>query len=587
MSVRIRYDRLLVLAVLALMLAPALASVKDRQTRRGATMTTSGATARARGTSKTRLGSHRPVVARPTIKNAKAENNKVILENAQTLHKNLNDTFMIVSGDVQFVKGGMHMFCDSAHYSSSDGSFDAFGNVRMQQGDTLFVYADELNYDGPGDIAYLYGYERDVRMINRDVKLETSTFTYDLAEDFGYYDTGGVLTDRKNRLTSSEGEYIPSTKDANFFGNVHLNALSDKDTLDIYTDSLYYNTATHVADFVSPTRIINARGTIFSTDGTYATDSEICELFDHSRVVTSQGTTLEGDTLYYDRKAGYGTARGNMSIINPERKSALHGEYGYYNELTDSAYATGRAIATEYSQGDTLYMHGRQLTSVARFDTVTVAALDSLSEPTTRIDTTHVVTAWPRVRFWRVDMQGLCDSMVFTQRDSTLQMHRHPIVWSDERQIFGNVINVHLNDSTVDRADLPDFAFTAQKIEDDIYNQLTGREMTAYFSGGELTKLDVSGSVEAIFYPEESDSTINKLVTLQTSYLSGWFDKRVLKRMKAWPESDGTVKPLYLVRRGDLLLPKFKWYEGLRPRDPADILNIPPEMDELMEGSKD
>ncbi len=573
--------RVLFLAFLAFfltpLLLPALASAKGKQKPTPPNKAT--ATRMADNSGKVRIA--------PTIPSAsRAAGNRVILERAEVLHKEQFDSFMIVSGDVKFSKGPMKMYCDSAHYAPNSGSFNAFGNVHMEQGDTLFVYGDELNYDGTREIAYLYSYlpTKPVRLINRDVKLETDIFTYDLYNEYGYYNTGGVLTDKKNRLTSVEGEYIPSTKEANFYTNVYLKSLSEKDTLDIYTDTMYYNTNSHLAEFFSPTRIYNGQGVIYSTDGSYNTETDKGELYSHSRVVMNRGTTLEGDTLFYDRKVGIGEAFGNMVLVDSAKQSTLRGNYGFYNEIQDSAYVTGRALAMEYSQGDTLYMHGRYITSIMRIDTATVL-VDSV--PTLQNDSTHVLTAWPRVRFYRSDMQGLCDSMNFIQKDSMLYMHRHPIVWSDDRQIFGNLIKVHLNDSTVDRAELPDFGFSAQKLEDDIYNQLCGKTMVAYFDGKEMRQVDVSGSVQAIFFPEENDSTINKIVSVESSFLTAWMKNKAMERLKMWPETTGKATPLYLAKRSMLWLPKFAWYESLRPKDPDDVFVVSEEMEALMNESED
>ncbi len=166
----------------------------------------------------------------------RASGNRVFLEKADLLYKTESDSFMVVSGNVVFTKGPMIMNCDSAHYYPTTESFEAFGSVKMQQGDTLFVFADELNYVGAEEVAYLYADPgKKVRMINRDVSLETDVFIYDLRSDVGYYTTGGVLEDKQNRLVSREGEYIPSTKEANFYLDVHLNSRSEGDTLDIYT----------------------------------------------------------------------------------------------------------------------------------------------------------------------------------------------------------------------------------------------------------------------------------------------------------------------------------------------------------------
>lgn len=539
---------------------------------------------------------------RPSIPKAnRAAAGRIFLEHADVLHKQDRDSFMVLSGTVHFSKGAMQMYCDSAHYYPTSESMDAFGNVRMQQGDTLFIYADELNYDGLREIAYLYADEgKDVRMINRNVRLNTPEFTYDMVDERGYYTNGGVLTDPQNRLVSVEGEYLPATKEANFYIDVHLHRIDGRDTLDIYSDTMYYDTRTRIAEFYSPTEIISGRGTIHTTEGVYDTRNNKAQLFKHSTVHTDSTSTLTGDTILYDRDRGYGEAFGNVDITDSARQTTLRGTYGYYNRLVDSAFVTGRALAMEYSRGDTLYMHGRYIKSILDIDTIRTTVTDTIAPPAGSPDTvqpqiikreivstdsTHVFTAWPRVRFYRSDMQGLCDSMIFVQRDSTLHLHHHPVVWSDDRQIFGNRIILYLNDSTIDRALLPDFAFTAQHIEDDYYNQLTGKVMEAWFNGGELSRLDVSNSVEAIFYPEENDSTINKMVNLQTANMRGWFEKRALIRMKTWPESNGRVTPLYLAKRSDLLLSKFQWYGTLRPRDSQDIFNVTEEMDALMENT--
>lgn len=539
---------------------------------------------------------------RPSIPKAnRAAAGRIFLEHADVLHKQDRDSFMVLSGMVHFSKGAMQMYCDSAHYYPTSESMDAFGNVRMQQGDTLFIYADELNYDGLREIAYLYADEgKDVRMINRNVRLNTPEFTYDMVDERGYYTNGGVLTDPQNRLVSVEGEYLPATKEANFYIDVHLHRIDGRDTLDIYSDTMYYDTRTRIAEFYSPTEIISGRGTIHTTEGVYDTRNNQAQLFKHSTVHTDSTSTLTGDTILYDRDRGYGEAFGNVDITDSARQTTLRGTYGYYNRLVDSAFVTGRALAMEYSRGDTLYMHGRYIKSILDIDTIRTTVTDTIAPPAGSPDTvqpqiikrenvstdsTHVFTAWPRVRFYRSDMQGLCDSMIFVQRDSTLHLHHHPVVWSDDRQIFGNRIILYLNDSTIDRALLPDFAFTAQHIEDDYYNQLTGKVMEAWFNGGELSRLDVSNSVEAIFYPEENDSTINKMVNLQTANMRGWFEKRALIRMKTWPESNGRVTPLYLAKRSDLLLSKFQWYGTLRPRDSQDIFNVTEDMDALMENT--
>ena len=575
---------------------------------------------------------------------------KLFLERADKLLKPSADVdYQVLVGSVMFRRGDMYMYCDSAHFYDATSSLEAFGNVKMEQGDTLFVYADELEYADSTQKAILYADPgKKVRLINRDVELLTDVFNYDMSIELGYYEVGGELIDKQNRLTSIYGEYAPNTKEANFRNHVHLNSLSRGDTLNIWTEALYYNTETHIAELDAPSTITSKDGTIFTDNGTYNTETDIADLYERSMVVTSTGKTLTGDTLFYDHKAGYGEAWGNMILNDTVNKSKLFGDYGYYNELLDSAFVTGNALAVDYSDADSLSLHGdtiqafRVITitktplktpATLTVDSVPVieetATVDSVSIPgdsipaiieTTVIDTlaasipdstatlpdsiadhlpgsikaqlpdtvisplqpeipvietadtTHHIVAYPNVRFYRRDLQGVCDSLTFVQKDSLLYMDRDPIVWSDQRQIFGDVIIVHMNDSTADRVNLPRNAFMAEMLEEGFYNQLAGREMTAYLADKTLKHVDVSGNVSVIFFPMEEDSTYNKVASAESSFLAADFDRGQITRMKMWSQSSETITPLYLAKRSLFFLPKFRWESERRPVGHHDVM---------------
>lgn len=514
---------------------------------------------------------HEPL--RPTIPGAdRYEPGKVFLEHADQLYyqesqgMGADAQYQVLVGNVKLRRNDMFMYCDSARFYESSNSLDAFGNVRMQQGDTLFVYADELNYNGQNEMAILYAdYGKKVRLINRDVKLETDIFNYDMARNVGYYNIGGVLTDKANRLTSIEGEYYPDSKYAYFYTDVLLESRQNKGELTMRTDSLIYNTATHIAELVSPTEIVNADGVIVSSSGNYNTNTGIADLFERSTVRTRRGNTLTGDTLFYDRVKQYGEARGNMILTDSARQSALFGNYGYYDEVRDSAFVTGHALAKEYSRGDTLFLHG---------DTIN-AYLDLA-------DSTRVTNAFHGVRFYRSDIQGLCDSMSVTERDSMMYMYRAPIVWSGERQITGNIILVHLNDSTVDWARLPQSGLVSEHIAEDCYNQISGTDMTAWFNDSTIRRLYVEGNVQLIMFPMERDSVYNKFTFVESSFMDAYFDANQIESIHFWPETTSKVTPLYLAKRGSYFLPKFTWYEDLRPFDKFDIFTVPLAMRTLL-----
>lgn len=486
------------------------------------------------------------------------QKNKVFLEYADKLSMNdkVSTDYQVLTGNVKFRKEGMFMYCDSAYFYDKTNSLDAFGHVKMVQGDTLFVYADVMYYNGEEEMARL---RHNVKMINREVTLTTDSLDYDLAANLGYYFEGGKIVDSKNTLTSVYGQYSPNTKNAEFLYDVEL--LNKKYVMK--TDTLNYNTNSHIADIVGRTTIVSDSNIIYSNKGWYNTSNETSTLYNRSLIVGKDGLKLTGDTVFYDRNRQFGEAFGNMILTDSIKKSILQGNYGYHNEKEKKSFATKRARALEYSQGDTLYLHG---------DTIRTF-MDA--------DSFRVMNAYHRVRFYRYDVQGIADSMSFVSKDSILNMYHHPIIWNETKQVFGNEINIHLNDSTVDWATLPNFGFMTEQIQGDYFNQLSGKEMKAYFTDGELRQLDVSGNVQAIMFPSEKDSTYNKLISTESSFLKILFEKQKIEKLTMWPDVTGKAIPLYLAKKSDFYLAGFDWYADLRPQDPDDIFNIPEGMTAL------
>ncbi len=495
----------------------------------------------------------------PVIPSAdRYQKGRVFLEYADslTMNEKISTEYQVLNGNVKFRKGDMYMYCDSAHFYDKKNSLYAFGNVKMEQGDTLFVYADQLFYNGDIDLAQL---RYNVRMENRNVTLFADSLDYDLLANIGYYFEGGKIVDDENELTSVYGQYAPDTKDSEFLFDVVLT----NDRYVMRTDTLFYNTNTHIADIVGYTTIVSDSNIIYTDNGWYNTQDDKATLYDQSLIVGKDNQTLTGDTIFYDRNTGFGEVFGNMVLTDSVKSSTITGGYGYYNEKTEDSFATKRALAMEYSQKDTLYLHG---------DTIKSYLLE---------DSSRVMCAYPSVRFYRTDIQGLCDSISFMSRDTMMYMHRHPILWNTNRQVMGNVIKVHFNDSTVDKAYLPEYGMLAEHVAEEFYNQLSGKEMIAYFEEQDMRRLDVNGNVMTIMLPMENDSTYNKLINAEGSFLIVNMRDRQMEKLNLWPDVTGKVTPIYMAKKSQYYLKGFKWYGEIRPKDKNDIYEVPEAMNEL------
>ena len=519
-----------------------------------------------------RKGSKGPTVKRITPQIPKAnrnQTNKVFLENADILKANeaVSTDYQVLKGNVRFRRGDMYMFCDSAYFYAETSSLDAFGHVRMTQGDTLWVYSDVLHYYGDQGVAEL---RSNVRLENRSTTLLTDALDYEINSNVGYYFDGGTIVDNRNNteLSSQYGRYELDTKQAEFSRDVHL----VNDRYEMFTDLLDYNTQSHIARITSETLIVSDSNTINTSNGWYNTSADDATLYERALITAKDGKTLQGDTVYYNRNRNYGEASGNVIITDPSNKVILDGDYGYHDDNAHYSYVTRRARAREFSQKDTIYLHADTLCTL-----INHIVNDSVN------DSVRVLRAFNQVRFYRSDVQGICDSLQLSEADTIINMYRHAVVWNLERQIFGDEINIHLNDSAADWATLPTGGFMAEHLGEIYYDQLSGKKMKAWFEEKELRRLDVDGNVQVIMFPQEEDSTYNKMVNAESSYLRlNLKPKQEVDRITMWPEVSGKVSPLYLTKKADMYLPQFKWYDALRPKTPDDIYDVSDELKELM-----
>ena len=475
---------------------------------------------------------------------------KVYLIHSNTLSfdKAVKPDAQILNGDVCFRHDSSYMYCDSAYFFEQTNSLEAFSNVRMEQGDTLFVYGDYLFYDGNTQVAYL---RENVRMENGQVTLFTDSLNYERIPNIGYYFEGGLIVDSLNQLSSFYGQYSPETKLAVFNDSVQV----ENPDFTLYSDTLHYDTESKVATILGPSVIVSDSGTIHTSRGWYDTVNNTSLLLDQSQVESGE-KILIGDSIFYNRDTGMGEVYGNMSLIDTAQHVTLQGEYGYYNEQTGYAFATDSARFLEYSQGDTLFLHA---------DTLQMVTVDSVYRE---------IKAYYGVRFYRIDMQGVCDSMQFNTRDSVLYMYTEPVLWNEQYQLYGDTIAIYMNDSTIEYAHVIQFAFAAQHVDSSYYNQLKGNDLKAYFEGQAVHQIDVAGNAESIFYPLEKDGAKVGMNETKSGFLTIWVKDNKLDKLKIWPSLVGSMTPIPDLKPDQKMLKDFYWFDYLRPKNRDDIYEV-------------
>lgn len=486
---------------------------------------------------------------------ATVKNDYVYLLNADVIRfeEYINPDAQRLIGNVAFRHDSMYMYCDSALFYKEANSFDAYHNVRVEQGDTLFMYGDSLFYNGETKLLRV---RDNVRLENKTMILLTDSLNYDRNLGLGWFFDGGTLLDEESTLISEYGQFETSSKNATFIDGVSL----ESPDYTLKTDTLVYNTDTHTASIVCPTTIVSDDNLIETTRGAFNTDTEYAVLLDRSVITQDEGENrVTGDSIIYDKGSGMMTGFGNVIINNYKDKVDVQGNYAYYNQNNDSAVVTGRALLIEYSAGDSLYMHADTFRLVSFYN----EAHDSIVERQFR--------AFNRVRAYRPDLQMVADSALFTTRDSSLTLYHDPIVWNEGNQVLGEKIIFYLNDSTIDWAHVIGQALYVQRNDSVHYNQIAGREMKAYFKNSELDRVNVTGNVLAVFYPLDSDSAMIGMNTTEASNMTVYFKMRAVDRIVVHSRSNGVMYPMDKIEEKKMFLSNFNWFDHIRPLDAADV----------------
>ncbi len=510
----------------------------------------------------------------------------VYLEHSETLNfdqERIADA-QILRGNVIFRHDSALMYCDSAYFYEKENSLDAFGHVRFVQGDTLLGYGDKLFYNGNTKFARLRRHVRLVHGKDNPTILTTDSLNYDRTRDIAYYYTGGTISDTLNTLTSVWGQYTPNSKQAVFRRRVQL----ENPKFDLTTDTLLYNTDTHIADLVSPTVIVYERETnIYSSRGWYNTETEQSMLLDRSMVVHTDGKSMTGDTIFYNKRLGYGKIIGGMEMKDTVQMATLFGNYGEmfrdgeYGYVTDSALMVDWSDSTAYGymHADTLYteqvpyqlMHLIPRDSILIDSVLTAVAPDTLWQDTTY----RAMRAFHNVRVYREDMQAVCDSMSYNGRDSVMTLYTEPVCWSDNHQISADTIYIYMRNGTVDYARGIGSALTVQQETRTYFDQMAGKEMIAYIRDGELRQVDVNGNALTVFFPKEDDGSFLGVNTTQSSFVKVYLENQKIHHILFTAQTTGTLYPLDQVPDGKDRLGGFFWAEQERPQQPADVFLRP------------
>ena len=502
----------------------------------------------------------------------------------------------IAKGKVRFRFEDYTLACDSAFFNQFANTFQALGHVKMHRSTgNINLTCERASYNS---MTRIFQARKKVILTQPGNSLHCDSLDYNSNTHQANYVGHGRLVGNGSTITSQNGEYNTQTHDSHFTGN---KVILRSPEYNLNTPDLTYNTHTkqgHVqgksvirtanrevihtdnADFnglshsftthghstvTSPERDIEGDnmdydrstgrgeghghvrvndkqgGRIITGDNVkFRTASVVKNHKTHNEVVEFEGEgnskiidhpaqrTIKGDYLSYNSVTGEGFGEGNVDYIDHKQKNAFLGDYVHYTPLDAIAY--GKAIGKEFSQGDTLFVHA---------DTILMKGIvenKKIGERTVQ-DTIRTFYGVNNVRAFRTDAQAVCGLLIACTRDSSMTMYKDPIVWSGQRQMFGDSIRCFMNDSTIREAHVMGNAMSIELMPDgEHYNQVSAKLMNGFFTDGKIRWGEAMGNVFVIYYPvDDKDSSLIGLNYTETDTMRFYMTPTVERKLqKIW-----------------------------------------------------
>jgi lipopolysaccharide export system protein LptA len=457
-------------------------------------------------------------------------------------------------GNVIFNQNTTTIYCDSAYFYKQRNAIEAFGSIRITEGDSVTITGNRLEYDGNTKHAKL---RKNVVF----TKLATSTLyteflDFSRPQNLAYYFNGGKLVDSINVLTSNKGYYNLTNNMASFKKDV---VVTHPDYI-MKADSLQYNSKNKVIYFRTSTNVVHRKdsSTFVYQGGEYDTRAR------QSNLMTGTGETTEYKVVSKDYQLDdirrIYKLRGDVVMTSKKDNLLIYGQAADYYKAKGYSKVYNRAYAAKITDNnDTLFIAADTLVSIENEDASKKRLL-----------------AYHNVRIYKSDMQGVADSLEYRTMDSTLFMYRQPVLWTEGNQMSADSIQMLIRNQTIDKVYLNANAFVISRDSLLNFNQIKGRHMTAEFRNQKINRVYVNGNGESIYFilseKEAGAMGMNRIIC---SDITIRFADGKVKTLSFYTQPDARFIPPHELKKEDMTLRGFTWKEERKP-ERSDVVGSRP-----------
>ncbi len=451
----------------------------------------------------------------------------------------------ILLGNIEIRHEGIKLNCKKAVHYKNENFIKAYGDVVLNQGDSIVQTSQYTEYNGDSQKALSWG---NVVIKDSKMTLSTDTLNFDRSRQLLYYKYGATIKDSINILTSNTGNYYLENNKFQAISKVVLtnpDYILESNHLDYYTDS-------RQAFLYGPSTIKSDDNFIYCEKGFYDTKQNVSHFTKNARIEFDE-KEIKADSLFYNRTIGFASATKNIVIIDTLNHIVLKGNYAEFFEKVDSAFVIERALAITNTNKDSLFIHGDTILATGR--------------PEKRI-----IRAYHDVKFFKSDLSGKCDSIHSDQGSGLTQMFRSPVLWSKKSQITGDTIQL-LNNTETNKLDSLKVLRNAFVIDKDSigFNQIKGRDLYGKFEESDLRYVTIVGNSEVIHFVRDEEQALIGIEKTSCSEIHFVFRDGKIESSKFITSPDGLTYPPSKLPINARKLRGFIWRELEKPKSKYDI----------------
>ena len=477
-----------------------------------------------------------------------------------------------VVGHVWFQDGNTMLYADSVVQNTKLNILEAFGNVRIDDNDSIHTRSQYLIYYIDKKVAVL---KKNVSLTDNKGILTTNELTYNTALKTGTYVNGGKVVNGKTVLTSKEATYYAELKDVYFKQNVKLR----DPAYNLDTDSLLYNTQAKLATFITKTHIRDSSGShIVTSEGFYNLENKTAR-FGKRATIVDKALTVVGDEVVTDDKSGQFHATGNVVMIDTSQGLSVLANDIKANRTNNTFIATQHPLMIIRQDNDSIYVAADTLFAGKLTDLAGYAAMvkkDTIKAPkvVNAKDTANrnrYFQAYRHVRIFTDSLQAVSDSLFYSGRDSIFQLFHDPIIWASNNQITGDTIYLYTKNKQAERMNVFENGMLINKSDQNLFNQVKANTLNGYFKNGEFDFMHARGSAESVYYARDESNAIVGMNSATADVIDMFFQKKELHQVVYRNDVAGTMFPFRQIPEDKKLLRNFKWQESLRPKTKYEL----------------